>query len=175
MIDHNDLLTFPAPYAAQANPEYLYTSIAEYLSQAGRNWESGFEPLETLPAKWYNSLLNFLTKQAQATTNLCSSMYAELSNVIGTLNPAVNNQLLRKLEEMTELHIATASVLGGVKSSYSPWDVRVDDTTGVMSVNTEDASLVAKGIVQLYDDIDSTSTTLGATANAAQIAYDHYP
>jgi len=35
-----------------------------------------------------------------------------------------------------------------------------------------DASTTAQGVVQLYDDIDSTSTTLAATANAVKTAYE---
>lgn len=35
-----------------------------------------------------------------------------------------------------------------------------------------DASTTAQGVVQLYNDIDSTSTTLAATANAVKTAYE---
>ena len=35
------------------------------------------------------------------------------------------------------------------------------------------ASTTKAGLVQLYDGVDSTSTTLAATANAVRLAYNH--
>lgn len=61
---------------------------------------------------------------------------------------------------------ATSSVLGGVMVGTNV-DV---DSDGKISV--KDASTSQKGVVQLSDAINSTSTSLAATANAAKTAYD---
>lgn len=61
---------------------------------------------------------------------------------------------------------ATASVLGGVMIGTNV-DV---DSTGKISV--KDASTSQKGVVQLNDAVNSTSTTMGGTANAVKKAYD---
>lgn len=61
---------------------------------------------------------------------------------------------------------ATASVLGGVMIGTNI-DV---DSTGKISV--KDASTSQKGVVQLNDAINSTSTTMAGTANAVKKAYD---
>ena len=61
---------------------------------------------------------------------------------------------------------ATSSVLGGVMVGTNV-DV---DSDGKISV--KDASTSQKGVVQLSDAIDSTSTTLSSTANATKRAYD---
>lgn len=51
-------------------------------------------------------------------------------------------------------------------SAYSASDFTV------VQYNITDGSTSKKGIVQLYDGIDSTSTSLAATANAVKTAYD---
>ena len=61
---------------------------------------------------------------------------------------------------------ASSNVLGGVKIGTNI-DV---DSNGVISV--KDGSTSQKGVVQLSDAINSTSTTLAGTANAVKKAYD---
>lgn len=61
---------------------------------------------------------------------------------------------------------ATSSSLGGVKIGAN---VNVD-SDGTISVNN--ASTSQKGVVQLSDAVDNTSTSLAATANAVKKAYD---
>lgn len=61
---------------------------------------------------------------------------------------------------------ATSSVLGGVMIGTNV-DV---DSTGKISV--KDASTSQKGVVQLNDAVNSTSTTMAGTANAVKKAYD---
>lgn len=64
------------------------------------------------------------------------------------------------------LPIATASTLGGVKIGTNV----VVAADGTISINN--ASTFQKGVVQLSDAVNSTSTTLAATANAVKKAYD---
>lgn len=170
MTPTNNLASFN-PYAA--NAEYKYAGgMQEYENDAPENFSRGFEPLETLPATWYNTLMNALTKQAQATKTLCDSIYAELSYVIEqtgqTLSASDTTQLKQAIDTLAYLNIASTTVLGGVKSNPIDWGVVVDSTDGTMTVQTVDASTTEKGIVQLYDGTDSTSTTLAPTANAVK-------
>ena len=174
MTPTNNLKAFPKLYASES--DYVHKTFEDYLSAAEENYDKGFEPLQTLPASWYNSLLYLLTEQAQATKVLCDSIFAELQSVLtaGGIEPSASytNQLLTAIETITKLNTATASVLGGIKSSAENWKIAVDPTTSIASVNTVDASTSAKGIVQLNDAIDSTSTTQAATANAVRKAVE---
>ena len=92
----------------------------------------------------------------------------------GGVEPSASytNQLLTAIETITKLNTATASILGGIKSSAANWGVQVDPTTSTASVNTVDASTSTKGIVQLNDNINSDSTTQAATANAVRKAVE---
>ena len=170
MTPTNNLKAFPKLYASES--DYVHKTFEDYLSAAEENYDKGFEPLQTLPASWYNSLLYLLTEQAQATKVLCDSIFAELQSVLtaGGVEPSASytNQLLTAIETITKLNTATASVLGGIKSSAENWKIAVDPTTSIASVNTVDASTSTKGIVQLNDNINSDSTTQAATANAVR-------
>ena len=172
MTPTNNLKAFPKLYASES--DYVHKTFAEYLDAAAENYDKGFEPLQTLPASWYNSLLYLLTEQAQATKVLCDSIFAELQSVLtaGGVEPSASytNQLLTAIETITKLNTATASILGGIKSSADNWKIAVDPATSIASVNTVDASTSAKGIVQLDDSISSDSTTKAATANAVRKA-----
>ena len=174
MTPTNNLKAFPRLYASES--DYVHKTFEDYLSAAEENYDKGFEPLQTLPASWYNSLLYLLTEQAQATKVLCDSIFAELQSVLtaGGVEPSASytNQLLTAIETITKLNTATASILGGIKSSAENWKIAVDPTTSIASVNTVDASTSAKGIVQLNDNINSDSTTQAATANAVKKAVE---
>ena len=174
MTPTNNLKAFPKIYASES--DYVHKTFEDYLKAAEENYDKGFEPLQTLPASWYNSLLYLLTEQAQATKVLCDSIFAELQSVLsaGGVEPSAahTNQLLTAIETITKLNTATASMLGGIKSSSANWAVQVDPATSIASVNTVNASTGTKGIVQLEDSITSTDTTKAATANAVKKAVE---
>lgn len=174
MTPTNNLKAFPKLYANES--DYVHKTFEDYLSAAAENYDKGFEPLQTLPASWYNSLLYLLTEQAQATKVLCDSIFAELRSVLtaGGVEPSASytDQLLTAIETITKLNTATAGILGGIKSSAENWKIAVDPTTSTASVNTVDATTSTKGIVQLNDNINSDSTTQAATANAVRKAVE---
>ena len=64
------------------------------------------------------------------------------------------------------LQPATSSVLGGVMIGTNV------DVASNGKISVKDGSTSQKGVVQLSDAINSTSTSLAATANAAKKAYD---
>ena len=173
-IDTSELDPFTVPYADSQSDKY--DELADYASATITNFSDGFQPYQTFPAKWYNSLIYILTKHAHDTVELVKTMYEELKNAITAVEPlddTKHSQLLTAIQSLSAIQIATASVLGGIKSSSSNWDVSVNASTGVASVNTVDASTSAKGIVQLYDGVDSTDTTKAATAAAVKRAYEN--
>lgn len=137
MTPTNSLLAFPSAYAYDS--DYVHKTLDELMQYAEENWSRGFAPLETLPAAWLNSFLYLLTVQAQATKNLCDSMYAELKNVIEqaglALDESSTTQLKSAIDSLERLTIANASTLGSVKSSTASWKIAVG-TDGTMSVNT---------------------------------------
>lgn len=64
----------------------------------------------------------------------------------------------------------------GTTTSLSFIDTVSQDSKGKIAAtkkNVPKASTSAAGIVQLYDDVDSTNTSMAATANAVKEAYDH--
>lgn len=63
------------------------------------------------------------------------------------------------------LPVATATVLGGVKSGAN-----LVNTAGVLSV--PNSSVTVKGVVQLNNTVTSTATDVAATANVVKVAYD---
>ena len=106
MTPTNNLKAFPKLYANES--DYVHKTFADYLNAAEENYDKGFEPLQTLPASWYNSLLYLLTEQAQATKVLCDSIFEELQSVLtaGGVEPsaAYTNQLLTAIETITKLN-----------------------------------------------------------------------
>ena len=167
MTGVNNLKNIPA-YATEADPNYTYDT-AEALQQAApENYAQGFQPLETLPARWYNAMLHALSVQAQATFQLCTSMFNELKTVIEASGQDMEasriNQLKEAIATLTKLEVATATKLGGVKSSADTWKIAVNPDTGVMSLNYLAASTTNIGLVQLNDTLTSSSTTLALTA-----------
>ena len=141
MTPTNSLLSFPSAYAYDS--DYVHKTLDELMQYAEENWSRGFAPLETLPAAWLNSFLYLLTVQAQATKNLCDSMYAELKNVITqaglALDESSTTQLKTAIDSLERLTIANATTLGSVKSSTASWKIAVA-ADGTMSVNTTNAS-----------------------------------
>lgn len=96
-------------------------------------------------------------KIGDGTTTFANLPYATLTEaeIRSIVNQAAYN-----------LQPATSSVLGGVMIG-SNVDVASNGT-----ISIKDASTSQKGVVQLNDAINSTSTTQAATANAAKKAYD---
>lgn len=69
------------------------------------------------------------------------------------------------LPDAYELPVATANTLGGVKVGTN---VAISDGT----ISVANGTTSAKGVVQLTDSTNSTSTTTAATPNAVKTAYD---
>lgn len=173
MVNETKIQATPPYAASSALGNYSWDELQEF---AAENMHRGYEPYETYPAKWHNSVLHQLTVTLEQIKVYCDSIQAELANVLAAAgkepDPQVTNQLAQSIAKLAELPIATASVLGGVLSTAEDWGVRVDGTTGVMSVNTKDATTAQKGIVQLNSAVNSTSASQAATPKAVKSAYD---
>lgn len=173
MVNETKIQATPPYAASSALGNYSWDELQEF---AAENMHRGYEPYETYPAKWHNSVLHQLTVTLEQIKVYCDSIQAELANVLAAAgkepDPQVTNQLAQSIAKLAELPIATASVLGGVMSTAEDWGVSVDGTTGVMSVNTKDATTAQKGIVQLNSAVNSTSESQAATPKAVKSAYD---
>ena len=173
MVNETNIQATPPYASSSALGNYSWEELQEF---AAENMHRGYEPYETYPAKWHNSVLHQLTVTLEQIKVYCDSIQAELKNVLlaagKTPDPAQTNQLAQSIAKLSDLQIATASVLGGVKSTVSDWGVSVDGTTGVMSVNTTDATTAKKGIVKLNDTLTSSSATEALTAKQGKALRD---
>ena len=141
MIDKNDLFDFPE-YAHEAEAGNKYDDLAEYAdgsSTSQENYRRGFEPLETFPSCWYNTMMGFLSKHAQLTTDIVTSIYDEIQTILADANitptTLAHDQLERAILKLTELKIATTSQLGGLKASSQWFGVGIDSSTGEATLN----------------------------------------
>lgn len=114
------------------------TSFIDEQYQENPNYKRGYEPLETLPASWYNSLMKIVTEQCQAIKQVGDSMYAELKSLIegagGILDTTRADQVLAAVKKLAEIPIATGTEIGGVFSSAAPNKVLVN-SDGTLTPN----------------------------------------
>lgn len=164
MLETDPLLSFNI---FAENATYIDDTYGESSASPGaENYENGFEPLQTLPATWYNSLLKKLTKQAQFTKTLCDSIYEELCSVIADGNVELDDtsivNLRTALHNLFDLQIAGALTLGGVLSSAAPNKVLVN-ADGTMTPNALEDWTSEYGTVKTQ--IDNIAGTGGSIAS----------
>lgn len=132
MINQDTIPT--TPVFAGENDTYVDPSYKE-----SENFTRGFEPLETLPATWYNSLMNGFTKAQREIKQVVNSLFNELKNAItydGTpLDSTSSTQLREAIQKMAHRPIASGAEPGEVRSASDPQNVSVNPDTGVMTVN----------------------------------------
>ena len=175
--------------------------MQEYEQEAPTNFERGFEPLESLPATWYNTLAKELTKQAQATKSVVDSIYAELSNVITSagyeLSAADTTQLITSLNKLYATP-ATTSTPGPVTlaSNYTDTGDKVVTNSVLRSLlDSVQFTLADRVVTLVIGDVtktitlpsqssvtwaekagmltNSASATSGATCDASRNLYAH--
>ena len=99
--------------------------------------DKGVEPLDSLPADWWNWLWNQITLEEGHTVQFCNSLFAEISTVLtaaGITPKEVNaNDLLNAILTLTRA-IATTEVAGSIKSSLVSGRIVVN-TDGTAGVN----------------------------------------
>lgn len=132
-----NLLLKPFAVFAQSQPDgYIMTQEAY---ENDPNYARGFEPFESLPATWHNTMLKSLTEQANATYRIVYSIYNELKNVIGTLDDSTNHQLKDVLDVLVAPVAATALALGSIKIGYT--ETAADSKRAVV-LNSSDQAYV---------------------------------
>ena len=122
-------------------------------TRAGENLKRGYEPLETFPAKWHNTVMNRFSIALQQAKVALDSLYDEMNSILraAQIEPSAGqvNQILLAIQKLTELHIASATTLGGVLSNPSEaWGVEVDQSTGKMTTKTQLATAQDAGLVK---------------------------
>lgn len=149
------------------------TGIDTWETYNPTNLERGFEPLETFPAKWFNSLMyqitNTLIQIKRAADNMHDELVSAITGMGIELDASATNQLFRAIQKAAELKIATATVLGGVKASAEAWKVNVD-ANGIMSVNQAAATADSYGSVKSSGDSWKVSVASDGTMSVNQAA-----
>lgn len=115
---------------ASEQTQYIETQDAY---ESNPNFERGFEPLETLPATWHNTILQMLTKQAEETYKTVTNILEELVNAIGEefLDPTTVDNLKNKLAAIRP-PIASATEPGIISTGHT----NADETEAALRVDT---------------------------------------
>lgn len=157
MKDESGMMHTPTYASEQSTYIFPGTGWQGYEQEgtrAGENLKRGYEPLETFPAKWHNTVMNRFSIALQQAKVALDSLYDEMNSILraAQIEPSAGqvNQILLAIQKLTELHIASATTLGGVLSNPSvDWGVEVNQENGKMTVKKVDATTAQKGIVQL--------------------------
>lgn len=193
MKDKAGMMPTP-PYAAQQTtyifPGTDWEGYEQEGTRAGENLKRGYEPLETFPAKWHNTVINRFSIALQQAKVALDGLYDEMNSILraAQIQPSAGqiNQVLLAIQKLTELHIASATTLGGVLSNPSEaWGVEVDQSNGKMKTKTTDATTAQKGIVQLAEGLGQDTdkvptnkivqdaiTNLASSLNESKISKD---
>ena len=155
-----------------------YGTEASYITPpSSEELRKGVEPLDSLPADWWNWLWNQITLEEGHTVQFCNSLFAEISTVLTaagvTPKEANVNDLLTSIQKLIQA-VGTTEVAGSIKSSLVSGRIIISED-GTASVNdlgtpTEletNHKKVVEAINELKGDIDDLNATIGQTITAA--------
>lgn len=131
-------LTKPFQTFALHNTDFI---LSQEQYEAEANYLRGFDAFETLPATYYNSILQALTIQANSTYQMVKSLWEELSNAIVTPDPATNTQLKELLDTLATPVAATSEALGTIKLGFVS-----TDTQKAINLNAENRAYADIGL-----------------------------
>ena len=98
--------------------------------------------------------------------------YKNSSNTIKYITSDTTTNAFSTINVSSNLLLATSPTdILNLKGSNSI-EISADPLTNIINISAENSSTTQRGVVQLYNGTDSTSTTLAATANAVKDAYD---
>jgi Phage tail fibre repeat len=97
--------------------------------------------------------------------------YKDPSNVIKTIKTDTTTNAYSTLNVNSSLLIATSNSDILTIDSNGSITITADSFTNKITIGVKESSTSEKGVVQLYDGIDSNSIVLAATANAVNAAY----
>lgn len=141
----------------------------------------GVEPLDPLPAQWWNYYWNEITSNYSNVASYAMSLGSEVVNLLQAagLSPldTDESQLLKAVKFLCQV-IGTDSTAGAVKSSSASGKVSIAPDTGVMTVNnmgdtanltTELKSSLVTAINELVTKLSALRTELLNTINEKQL------
>nr|QMP83418.1 MAG: hypothetical protein [Caudoviricetes sp.] len=97
--------------------------------------------------------------------------YKDPSNVIKTIKTDTTTNAYSTLNVNSSLLIATSNSDILTIDSNGAITITVDSFTNKITIGVKEASTSEKGVVRLYDGVDSNSVILAATANSVNAAY----
>lgn len=97
--------------------------------------------------------------------------YKDPSNVIRTIKTDTTTNAYSTLNVNSSLLIATSNSDILTIDSNGAITITADSFTNKITIGVKEASTSEKGVVRLYDGVDSNSVTLAATANSVNAAY----
>lgn len=147
-----------------------YASDTLYLDNP-ENRLKGHEPLDSLPASWWNFLWQYICEVQDGFYQDVTGLYNEVCTVITTAIPGAildsqrKDQLYQAVKAISE-KIATSSEVGGIISSDEGGKVSVDESTGVATANglgnVADVDPAIRGAT-IVDSINNLASSLDDT------------
>lgn len=145
-------------------PVMNYGSSASYKAEPSpEQIANGVIPLDSLPAAWWNCMWSQTNTAVNQARQELGQLIVELNNVL--CNAGVcpqdicTDQLYQSIEKIRQT-LGNATTAGAVKSSDTASEVKIDQTTGMMSVNClgNAASLTtsARTVVGAVNELKST-------------------
>lgn len=142
----------------------------------------GVEPLDPLPAQWWNYYWNEITSHYSDVAAYIQSLGGEIFNLLNAagLSPSSSSsedQILNAVRFLCRV-IGTTDVPGAVTSSTTPGQVSIDPSTGKMTANnmgntndliTELKSSLVDAINELVTKMGQQKTELINTINEKQL------
>lgn len=157
-----------ASYKAEPSPEQIATGVI---------------PLDSLPAAWWNCMWSQTNTAVNQARQELGQLIVELNNVLCNAGvcpqDVCTDQLYQSINKIRQT-LGNATTAGAVKSSDTASEVKIDQTTGMMSVNclgnaaslTTSARTVVGAVNELKSTYDQCFTDTG-TAIAGKAPTSH--
>lgn len=156
---------------ADANGE-VTAGLFTFVEEGTSNQDSGWVLTTNNPITLGTTALTF-TQFSGAGSVIAGAGLTQSGNTInvGTAN---NSRIVVNANDIDLAQITpnTGSGTAGINFAQSVTVDTYGRTTGVITADVRAASTTQTGIVQLSDLVNSTSTSLAATANAVKVTYD---
>lgn len=159
-----------ASYKAEPSPEQIATGVI---------------PLDSLPAAWWNCMWSQTNTAVNQARQELGQLIVELNNVLCNAGvcpqDVCTDQLYQSINKIRQT-LGNATTAGAVKSSDTASEVKIDQTTGMMSVNclgnaaslTTSARTVVGAVNELKSTYDQcfidTGTTIAGKAPTSHVS-----
>ena len=144
-----------------------------------QNYAEGVKVGWTLPAKWWNWLMNAFTKRFRETKATVDSMYEELSNLMWPLVPGENetndqcsHRIYGRLSELSEQIGTNTENISKNATAISALSNTVNTNTESISANTEAISALSNTVNTNTENISKNASAINTEKLARQNAIE---